>query len=119
MELEVAVLQVLAAPRQEAGEVSIQRFSVRPGLNTHTIPDPIILGDSDDKSAGAESETDYGNLEADLTAKSCSSPHIADSDMANGKGFGSGTTYTSDSDRIVADHQDDDDDSGVLDSTRL
>jgi hypothetical protein len=80
------------------------------------MPDPIIL--SDDESAGAESETDYSNLEGDLTAKSdSSSPHIADSDMADGEGFGSGTTYISD--RIVADHQDDDNDSGVVDGARL
>jgi hypothetical protein len=56
------------------------------------MPDPIIL--SDDESAGAESETDYSNLKVDLTAKSdSSSPHIADSNMADGKGSGSGTTY--------------------------
>lgn len=116
IELEVAVLLILAALRQEAVEVSILRLSFRPGLYTHTMPDPIIL--SDDESVGAESETDYSNLEVDLTAKSdSSSPHIADSDMADGEGFGSGTTCISDP--IVADHQDDDNDSGVVDGAIL
>jgi len=80
--------------------------------------DPIIL--SDDESVSAESETDYSNLEVDLTAKSDSpSPHIADSDIVDGEGFGFGTTYISD--RLVADHQGDsnDSDSGVADSARL
>ncbi|PVH69523.1 hypothetical protein DL98DRAFT_598588 [Cadophora sp. DSE1049] len=80
--------------------------------------DPIIL--SDDESVSAESETDYSNLEVDLTAKSDSStPHIAESDMVDGEGFGFGTTYISD--RLVADHQDDsnDSDSGVADGARL
>ncbi|KAG9228023.1 hypothetical protein BJ875DRAFT_490345 [Amylocarpus encephaloides] len=57
--------------------------------------DPIILGE--DESIGAESETDYGSLNAALTAKSdSSSPHIADSDMA-----------------------DDDNDSAIVDSATL
>jgi hypothetical protein len=98
----VAVLLALAALRQETAEVSILRLLVWPGLYTYTIPDPIIL--SNNKSANAESETDYSNPEVDLTTKSdFSSLYIADSDMADGKGFGSGTIYISD--RIVADHQ--------------
>ncbi|KAH8593858.1 hypothetical protein B0O99DRAFT_688292 [Bisporella sp. PMI_857] len=44
--------------------------------------DSIIL--SDDESAGAESETDYSNLEVDLAKCDSSSPHITDSDIANG-----------------------------------
>jgi hypothetical protein len=92
IELEVAVLLVLAAPRQEVVEVSILRLPVRPGLHTYTMPDPIIL--SDDESVSAESETDYSNLEVDLTAKSDSSSlHIADSDIVDGEGFGSGTIH--------------------------
>jgi len=80
------------------------------------MPDPIIL--SDDESADTESETDYSNLKVDLTTKSdSSSPHIADNDMAGGEGFGSATTYISD--LIVADHQDDDNDSGVVDGAQL
>jgi hypothetical protein len=75
------------------------------------MPDPIILSDSDDESTGGESETDYSNLEVDLTIKSdSSSPHIIGSDIADGKDFGSGTTYISD--RTIAD-------SGVVDSATL
>jgi len=116
--LEVAVLLVLVAPRQKAVELSILRLPVRPGLHTHRMLDPIIL--SDDESVSAESETDYSNLEVDLTAKSdSSSPHIADSDMVDGEGFDSGTAYISD--RLVADHQDNsnDSDSGLADGARL
>lgn len=80
--------------------------------------DPIIL--SDDESVSAESETDYSNLEVDLTAKSdSSSPHIIDSDMVDGEGFDSGTAYISN--RLVADHQDNsnDSDSGLANGARL
>ena len=83
-----------------------------PRLHAHTIPDPIILGDSEDESAGAESESDYGNLDADLKDKSDSFSHIADRDMADDKGLSSGTTYISD--RLL-----DDNDSGVVDGARL
>jgi hypothetical protein len=78
--------------------------------------DPIVL--NDDESVDAESETDYSSLEVDLTTKSdSSSPHIADNDMADGEGFVSGTIYISD--RIVANHQDNDNNSGVVDGARL
>jgi hypothetical protein len=68
MELELAVLLILAAPRQEAVKVSILRFSLWPGLLTYTILDPIML--SDDESAGAESKTDCSDLDVDVTEKS-------------------------------------------------
>ena len=112
----MAVLLILAAPQQEAVEVSILRLSAWPELHTHTIPDPITLGDSDDESAGVESETDYGDFDADVTAKSdSSSPHIVDSDMADDNSVGS--TYNSD--RLVADHQNHDNDSDVVDGEKL
>lgn len=116
MELDVAVLLVPADPRQEAVEVSILRLLVRSGLHTHTMPDPIIL--SDNESANIESETDYSNLKVDLTTKSdYFSPHIAGNDIADGEGFVSRTTHISD--LIVAGHQDDDNDSGVVDGATL
>lgn len=76
---------------------------------------------SDDKSVGAESETDYSNLDVDLTTKSDShSPHVADSDLVDGGGLGSGTTPISN--RLVADSQDNandnDNDNGVVDSAK-
>lgn len=80
--------------------------------------DPIML--SDDEPVSAESETDYSNLNVDLTAKSdSSSPHIADSNMIDNEGFGCGTIYISD--HLVADHQDDSNnsDSGLADDARL
>ena len=93
MELEVAVPLVPAAPRQEAVEVSILRLSVRSGFHTHTKLDPMII--SDDESSNAESETDCSNLEVDLTTKNDSfSPHIAD-------------------------HQDDEDNSSVVNGATL
>jgi hypothetical protein len=82
------------------------------------IPDPIIL--SDDESVGAESGTDYGTLAVNLTAKNGSDPpYIADTKLADGDGFASGAALTSD--RLVADHQDDDNinNSGVIDNTQL
>jgi hypothetical protein len=84
-------------------------------LLTHLILDPIIL--SDDESIGAESETDYSNLNVDVTAKSAShSPHIADSDLVDGGGFSSGTTLTSA--RLIADYPNhgNDNDKYVVDS---
>jgi len=87
---------------REAYKVSILRLSVRLRLLIHTIPDPIIL--SDDESVSAESKTDYSNLDVDLTTKSDShSLHVADSDLADGDGFGSRTTLISD--RLIAHHQ--------------
>jgi hypothetical protein len=81
------------------------RFSIWLGPLTHTISDLIIL--SDDESIGAESESNYSNLDIDLRAKSDSdSLHVADSELADGDGFGSGTIHTSG--RLVADHPDDD-----------
>lgn len=80
--------------------------------------DPIML--SDDEPVSADSETDYSNLDVDLTAKSdSSSPHNADSNMVDDEGFGSGTTYISD--YLAADRQDDSDDSnsGLADGARL
>ncbi|XMA19876.1 hypothetical protein WAI453_012667 [Rhynchosporium graminicola] len=80
--------------------------------------DRIIL--SDDEYVSAESETDYSNVEVDLTVKSdSSSPHVTESDMVNGEGFGFGTTYIPD--HLIADYRDDsnDSDSGVADSARL
>jgi hypothetical protein len=62
----------------------------------------------------------YSNLDVDLTAKSDShSPHIANSDLAGGDSFGSGTTLISN--RLVGDHQDDgnDNDNGVVDGAKL
>lgn len=82
------------------------------------ILDPIIL--SNDESVSAESETDYSNLEVDLIAKSdFSSPYITDCDMVDGEGFDSGTVYISN--RLIADHQDNSNDSnsGLADGARL
>jgi hypothetical protein len=73
------------------------------GLYSDTIPDPIILSDNDDEFAGAESETDNSNLNADITAKSDSSSlYVADSDIADRKVLGSGAIYNLD--RLVADY---------------
>jgi hypothetical protein len=92
--------------------VSILRFLVRPGHLTHTMPDPIIL--SNGESIGVESETDYGNLDAHLTAKGDSySPYITDRDLAGGDGFSSRTTFISD--RFVANYQDNGNDNGGAD----
>jgi hypothetical protein len=74
---------------------------------------------SDDESADAESETDCSDLDVDVRAKSDSDPpHVADSELADGDGFGSGAALISDC--IVTDHQDDDNDhNGVSDKTQL
>ena len=69
---------------------------------------------------GVESETDYGDLDVDLRAKSGSDPpHVADSGLADGNDFASGTGLTSD--RLATDHQDDSDNrnNGVVDNTHL
>ncbi|KAH8587518.1 hypothetical protein B0O99DRAFT_601584 [Bisporella sp. PMI_857] len=98
-ELKMAVLLPSAARQKEALKSDL------------VIP-------SVDKYLGAESETDHRILEVDLTAISDFDPlHNADSDTADGDGFGSGTTLTSD--RVVADHQDNDNDSGIIDGARL
>ena len=62
---------------------------------------------SDDESGGAESETDCSDLDIDVRAKSDSDPpHVSDSELADGDGFSSGDVLISD--RLVTDHQDDD-----------
>jgi hypothetical protein len=79
--------------------------------------DPIML--RDDESADAESETDCSDLDVDVRAKSDSDPpHVTDSELADGDGFGSGAALISDC--IITDHQDDDNDhNGVIDKTEL
>ncbi|KAL3418442.1 hypothetical protein PVAG01_10158 [Phlyctema vagabunda] len=90
-----------------------------PSGSTHSMggssQDLIIL--SDDESVSAESETSYSNSEFDLTAKSDSSLHMRDSNMANGKGFDFRTTLIAN--HLVANHQDNHNDSRGVDSTRL
>ena len=82
MELEVAVLQIPATPRQEAVTVSKFRFSLWSGLLAHTIAVLIIL--SDDESAGAESEIDYSDLDMNIRAKSNSDPpQLRNSELAS------------------------------------
>lgn len=68
---------------------------------------------------GAESKTDFGDLDVDLTAKSSvDSPHVANSGLADVDGFGSRTALTSD--RHVADHLDDDENiNNVVDNAQL
>ncbi|KAH8650362.1 hypothetical protein BGZ60DRAFT_534447 [Tricladium varicosporioides] len=81
--------------KKEAVKMSTLRFSIWPGLLTHTMPDPIIL--SDNEHVGAESETDYNDLDVDLGAKSDSdSSHVAGSELADNNGFGSETPHISD-----------------------
>jgi hypothetical protein len=75
---------------------------------------------SDDESVGAESRTDYGALDVNLTAKNGSGPsHVADTEPADGDGFAFGAALTSDC--LAADHQDNDNNnnSGVIDNTQL
>jgi hypothetical protein len=75
--------------------MSILRFLLWPGLLTYIILDPIML--SNNKSAGAESKTDYSDLNADVTEKSDSDPpHVIDSNIADGDSSGSGVTLISD-----------------------
>jgi len=68
---------------------------------------------------GAESETDYSDLDVDPRAKSDSGPPHPDGEPADGDGFGPGTTHASDS--LAADHPDDGNKSndGVVNDTRL
>jgi hypothetical protein len=75
------------------------------------IPDPIIL--SDDKSAGAESRTNYSTPDVDLIAKSGSDPLY----VADNNGFALGAVFISDC--LVADHQDNDNNnnSNIIDNT--
>jgi hypothetical protein len=111
------IVLILAAQQKEALKVSTPSFSLWPGLPTHTIPDPIVL--SDDESIGAESETDYTDPDVDLAANSYpDSSHVADSELADGDGFGSRAALTSHC--LVADHQDDNDkNSGGIDNAQL
>ena len=53
---------------------------------------------------GAESETDCSDLEVDVRAKSDSdSPHVVNSDLADGDSISSGAALISD--RLVTNHQ--------------
>jgi hypothetical protein len=93
------------------GEHTVFFFSLWPGFLTHTIPDLIIL--SDNKSAGAESKTDCSDLGVDVRAKSDSAlPHVADSELADGDGIGSGAALIYN--RLVVDRQDDDNDHNTV-----
>jgi hypothetical protein len=86
-------------------------FSLWPGFLTYTIPDLIIL--SDDESAGAESKTDCSDLDVDVRAKSDSALlHVADSELADGDGIGSEAALIYN--RLVTDHQDDDNDHNTV-----
>ena len=52
---------------------------------------------------GAESKTDYGNLNVDLRAKTGSNPpYVVDSGLADGNDFALGTGLTSN--RLATDH---------------
>jgi len=85
---------------------------------THMTLDPIIL--SDDESVGAESKTEYSDLDVDLAAKSDLNPlHVAASELADGSGFALRTALAPD--RLVADYQDGDDthNNSVVDNTQL
>jgi hypothetical protein len=118
VELEVAVLLILPAQQKEAAKVSTLRFPIWVGLLTYPILDPIIL--SDNESVGAESETDYSDLDVDFRAKGDSnSPPVADSELADGDGFGLGTTHTLD--RLVANYLNNGNDknNGVVDDTQF
>jgi hypothetical protein len=119
IELEVAVLLILAGLQQEAVKVSILYFLLWLGLFIYTIPDPIIL--SNDKSAGAESEIDCSNLDLDIDigAKSNSDLlYIADSKLADSDSFGSGAVLISD--RLVTDYQNNNNDyNSIIDKTQL
>jgi hypothetical protein len=70
---------------------------------------------SDDESAGAESKTDYSDLDVDVRAKSDSDPpHVVENELADGDGLGLGAALIFD--RLVTDHQDDyNDHDGVVD----
>ncbi|KAH6662076.1 hypothetical protein B0J14DRAFT_707848 [Halenospora varia] len=73
-----------------------------------------------DEYVGAESKTDYSDLDTDLTAKGDShSLYIADSDLADSDGFGFGSGTTLISDHLAANHQDDGNDNGIADGAKL
>jgi hypothetical protein len=113
----VAVLLIPPAQQKEAAKVSILRFPIWPRLLTYPIPDPILL--SDDESVGAESETDYSDLDVDPRAKSDSGLSHLDGEPADGEGFGPGTTRVSGS--LATDHPNDGNKSnnGVFNNARL
>ena len=72
----------------------------------HTIRDPITL--SEDEFTGADSETDYTDLDIDLATKNDSySPHVVDNKPVEGDVSSSGITRISGS--RATDHQDDND----------
>ena len=99
--------RILVAPQQEAVEVSMLLFVHfnQEFLLTNTILVTIIL--SDDESAGAKSKADYSDLDGDVRASSDSEPsHVADNELADGNGLGSGLGAAFISDRLVTDHQD-------------
>lgn len=81
--------------------------------------DPIML--SDDESIGAESKTDYSDLNIDPRAKSNSGPPHPDSEPADGNGFGPGTRTTRVSSSLAADYPDNGNKSnnGVVNETQL
>ena len=98
--------------------MSILHSNVWPGLFAYTALDPIILSDND--STSAESETDYSAVDIDVRAKSDSDPpYIADSELADGDAFGSEAALISD--RLVTDHQGDDNNQnkGIADKPQL
>ena len=67
------------------------------------ISDLVIL--IDDESVGANPETDYGGLDADLEARSNSdSRGVTGEELSEGDGFSAGTTRTSS--LFVASHPD-------------
>lgn len=68
---------------------------------------------------GAESETDYSDLDADPRARSDSGPPHPDGEPADGDGFGPGTAHASGS--LAADHPSDGNKSnhGVVNNTQL
>jgi len=105
VEFEVAALLILPAQQREAAKVSILRFPIWPGLLTHPNPDPIIL--SDDESVGAESETDYSDLDVHTRAKSDSALLHPVSEPADGDSFGPGTRTKHASGSLAADHLED------------
>ena len=113
----MAVLLIPPAQQKEAAKVSILRFPIWPRLLTYPIPDPILL--SDDESVGAESETDYSDLDVDPRAKSDSGLSHLDGEPADGEGFGSGTTRVSGS--LATDHPNDGNKSnnGIVNNARL
>jgi hypothetical protein len=113
----MAVLLIPPTQQKEAAKVSILRFPIWPRLLTYPIPDLILL--NDDESVGAESKTDYSDLDVDPRAKNDSSLSHLDGEPADGEGFGPGTTRVSGS--LTTDHPNDGNKSnnGVVNNARL